>query len=235
MLSLVEEVLLLTFHDKTGRARRLPEYSIEFAVAGAVLADLALLDRIDSDLESVMVVEDSPTGDRVHDAVLRDLAAAKGRQDVKHWIMRFARVESIRHLALDQLADKGILRPKKWTLPFAVGRRRYEVVDPAVPRSSKARIREVLTTDAIPDPRDILLVCLVHACSLLRTVMDRRDLRAAGERIEKVARMDLIGQVMLRELQETWEVINRVGWWGVNKIELEPGPDTGKSDTGSSS
>ena len=223
MLTLVEEVLLLAFRDKTGRPLRLPEYSIEFAVAGAVLAELALQDRIDSDLDSLMVVDESRTGDDVLDPVLRELAASPERQPPSHWLLRLARVDSIRETALQRLVEQGVLRPQKRRLPFSLGAQRYEVADPEKPRSIKARIREVLDTEVIPDPRDVILVCLGHACTLLGTVLNPRDLKAASDRIHQLTRMDLIGQGMLRELQKTHDVIRRVGWWGVNKIELKSG------------
>ena len=223
MLTLVEETLLLTFRDKTGRPLRLPEYSIEFAVAGAVLAELALKDRIDSDLDTLMVVDEARTGDDVLDLVLRELAASPERQTTKHWLLRLARVDSLREGALERLTEQGVLRHQKRRLPFSFGEQRYQIANPEKPRSIKARIREILTTDVIPDPRDVILVCLGHACELLGTILNRRDLKAASERIQQVTRMDLIGQGLLRELKKTHDVIRRVGWWGVSKIELESG------------
>ena len=47
MLTLVEEILLLSLDAKTGRTAKVPSYSVEFAVAGAALTELALQDRID--------------------------------------------------------------------------------------------------------------------------------------------------------------------------------------------
>jgi len=223
LLTLVEETLVLTFRDKTGRSLKLPEYALEFAVAGAALAELALADRIDSDLDTLMVIDASQTGDDVLDPVLRELASSPEPKTPTHWLMHLARVDSIREEALQRLAEQGVLRPRKRRLPFSLGPQRYEVADPEKPRSIRARIREILTTDVIPDPRDIILVCLGHACSLLGTVLDPRDLKAASNRIQQVTRMDLIGQGMLRELQKTHDVIRRVGWWGVSKIELKSG------------
>ena len=219
-LTLVEETLLLTFHDKTGRRLKLPEYSVEFAVAGAVLADLALTDRIDTDLDKLMVVDDSPTGDDLLDPVLVELASSQKEQTPGHWLLRLARVPSIQEKALHRLVEQGILRHQKRRLPFSLGAARHEVADPTQPHQIKARLSEILTTDTIPDPRDVILVCLGNACSLLGTVLDPQELKAAAPRIQQLSKMDLIGSGMLRELQKTHDVIRRVGWWGVTKVEL---------------
>jgi len=226
LLTLVEETLLLTFHDKTGRPLRVPEYSVEFAVAGAVLADLALADRIDSDLETLMVADESPTGDNVLDLVLQELASSPERQTLGHWLVRLARVGSIRKRALQRLVERGVLRRKKRRFPFSFAPHQHEVANPTQPQGIKSRLRQILTTDVIPEPRDVILVCLCHACALLGTVLKPRDLKAAAARVQQVSRMDLIGQGMLEELRKTHDVIRRVGWWGVTQIELGSGTAT---------
>ena len=63
MLSIAEEVLLLSVDDETGIFLYGPDVHIELALSGAVLMDLALLNRIDTDPERLFVVDATPTGD----------------------------------------------------------------------------------------------------------------------------------------------------------------------------
>ena len=88
MLSLVEEILLLALDDRKGSFLQVPEYSLELATSGAILMDLALQDRIDADLEELVVVSEEPTGDPILDPVLSEIAREK--RPLRAWILQLA-------------------------------------------------------------------------------------------------------------------------------------------------
>jgi hypothetical protein len=69
-ISLIEEFLLLTLEDSGGEFDSAPEIFVDCGIAGAALMDLALRNRIDSDLEAVWVSDATPTGDPILDGVL---------------------------------------------------------------------------------------------------------------------------------------------------------------------
>ena len=57
MLAIAEEVLLLVLDDDTGKlSASLPVHALRNAVAGALLMDLALSDRIDTDLHKLILI-----------------------------------------------------------------------------------------------------------------------------------------------------------------------------------
>ena len=217
MPSLVEEILLLSLDDASGSFLKLPEYSLELATSGAVLMDLALRDRIDADLERLMVVRDEPTGEPVLDAVLREIARAPDAHDLRGWLLQLAWVRFVRERALERLVERGILRREDKRLLWVFGSRRYPVVDDQEQREAKLRILEILRGGAIPDPRDVILISLGHACSLFKSILGKGELKALAPRIEDVARMDLIGSQMLEELRELHASLNTLGWWGVGE------------------
>ena len=51
--------------------------SIKYGLVGALLMDLALVNKIDTDLENLMIVDTSPTGDDILDDVLTQIAQSK--------------------------------------------------------------------------------------------------------------------------------------------------------------
>lgn len=222
MLSLAEEILLLGLDSKTGRPADLPPYSVQFAIAGAVLCDLALRDRIDSDLETLTVTDEAPTGDAILDAVLRAAIACPAPQTPRAWLLHLARVDWLLAQARTRLIEQRVLQPRKKAL-LGLGRNSYEILDPTEHQRVVQRLRDVLTREDIPDPRDIVTVCLAHACSLLGAILGD-ELEQAHRRIQQVCRLDLIGQGMLRELVETQALVSRVGDWGRHPVELGNGP-----------
>jgi golgi phosphoprotein 3 len=61
-------------------------------LAGAVLMDLALRDRIDTDLEHLFIIDETPTGVTSLDTTLSILAGSKNedRRSAKSWIEQIA-------------------------------------------------------------------------------------------------------------------------------------------------
>ena len=220
MLTLIEEILLLTLDDH-GSFLPVPEYSLEIASAGAILMDLALRDKLDADPQVLMLVDPTPTGDDILDPVLQELGRAEGELQLREWLMRLAKRESIRKSALDRLVERGILRRDEKKLLWVFGSRRYPVIDNREQTEAKLRILEILLTDEIPDPTDVVLICLANACSLFQSILSPQELGSARDRIEQVAKMDLIGQKMLQEIANVHETVNRVGWWGAGSPEPE--------------
>ena len=71
----------------------------------------------------------------------------------------------------------------------------------------RARLRQTLLSEDIPDPRDIVLICLIDACALMGFVLGESELEAATPRIEQLRKMDLIGQAVTRAASETEAII----------------------------
>ena len=61
---------------------------------------------------------------------------------------------------------------------------------------------EVLFSEKIPSPRDVVIINLVHACNLFKEILSSRELAQATERIDQVRKLDLIGQAMSRAISD---------------------------------
>ena len=195
MLRFVEEIILLLLEDEGGRFVRVPTWSMNYALSGAVLMDLALEDRIDTDLENLAVVDPTPVGDSLLDPTLAEIAAG-GQHDTRHWVERTAeRAEAIQEEALSRLVDRGILERQDESFLWVFRSRRYPAVDGTAEREVKLRIMGVLFSDEIPDARDVMIICLADACGIFDEILSRRELDRASERIEQVRKLDLIGRV----------------------------------------
>ena len=78
--------------------------------------------------------------------------------------------------------------------------RRYPVVDGQAQREVKLRIMGVLFSDEIPDPRDIVIICLADACGIFKSLLSAQELESVTPRIDQVRRLDLIGQAMTQAI-----------------------------------
>lgn len=206
-LTFVEDILLLSLDDNTGALLPLPVMGLDYALAGALLCDLALANRIDTDPRQLVVLDRSPTGDPLLDRALGVIAAASAPQSVQHWLGVFASDRAtLERAALERLVARGILRQEEKKFLWVFGLRRYPTVDNHERVEVRTRLAGLILGDDLPDPRDAVLISLLTACHLLPRVFDEPRYHARSERIATLARMDLVG----REVAAAIDTLSRV-------------------------
>ena len=204
MLRFAEEVIILLLDDEEGKLLRVPDWSLRYALAGGVLMDLALEDRIDTDLEKLILVSSEPLGDEILDPTLAAVASADETRDARFWVEREAgRADRIREAAIDGLVARGILERREGRFLWVFRSRRYPLIDGKAEREVKLRIMEVLFGDVVPSPRDIVIICLADACGILAELLSKRELRRAMPRIGLIRKMDLIGRAVTAAI---WDI-----------------------------
>ena len=202
MLRFAEEFMLLLLNDEDGRFANVPSWSVNYALAGSVLMDLALENRIDTDLENLILLDATPVGDSLLDPTLAEINAGDAR-DARFWVERTAnRAYEVREEALSRLVSGGILERRDDRFLWVFRSRRYPAIQGEAEREVKLRIMGVLFSDDIPDPRDVVIICLADACGIFRGILSRRELDRASARIEQVRKLDLIGQAMTQAIRD---------------------------------
>ena len=200
-LRFAEEIILLLLDDE-GRFAPVPDWSVSHALAGGVLMDLALENRIDTDLDSLILLDPTPVGDSLLDGTLSEIAAG-GKHDARYWVEQtVSRADSIREEALGRLVDRGVIRCSDHRFLWFFRSTRYPAVDGAAEREVKHRVMNVLFGDDIPDPRDVVTICLADACGIFGRILAKSELEKASARIEQVRRLDLIGQAMSQAIED---------------------------------
>lgn len=205
MLRFAEELVLLLLDDEDGTFVHVPYSSLNYALAGGVLMDLALENRIDTDLQNLILLDATPLGDKLLDPTLADIAAAREQpsRDARFWVERTAnRGDAIREDALENLISQGIIESQEGRFLWVFRTRRYPTVQGEAEREVKLRIMEVLFSDNLPDPRDVVIISLSHACGILQRLLSRQELERAAERIDQIRKMDLIGQTMTQAIRD---------------------------------
>ena len=89
-LRFAEQIVLLLADADSGQFARVPDWSLRCALAGAVLMDLAMENRIDTDPEQLFVIDSSPVGDDLLDPTLAEIAQASEARDSRYWVRHTA-------------------------------------------------------------------------------------------------------------------------------------------------
>ena len=197
-LSLPEELLLMLLNGESGYFHQVPGWDLNCAVIGAVLAELSLASRIDTDRRSLILLDRTAVGDPALDPILKEIAEEPVQQNARYWIERLApRADSIIDLTLDRLVGLKILEHHDgdfWTLSHAVGHEHLNTGngEGTAVEFVTSRITKVIFYNEIPTPRDIIIVGLLNTCDVLRFIFELDDESEA--RIKVVCQLELIGR-----------------------------------------
>ena len=202
MLRIVEEIVLLLLRDEDGRFINVPSWSIDYAIAGGVLMDLAMENRIDTDLENLVLVNATPLNDSLLDPTLVEVEASENNT-TRYWVEHVSQnAYAIREEALSRLISQGILKREEDRFLWVFSSRRYPMIDGRAELEVKSRIMGLLFSDDIPDPRDVTIICLAEACGIFGELLSKEELDTVSGRIEQVRKLDLIGQAMSRAIYD---------------------------------
>nr|WP_296063731.1 GPP34 family phosphoprotein [uncultured Actinoplanes sp.] len=183
-IPLAEELLLLAYDDQTGKATG-SRIGLDLGMAAAVLVDLALAGRIAYADGYLKVVDPSPTGDEIADAVLAR-AAADEPHTPSQWVQRLR--HRLRTRVLDDLVARGVIRDVDETQMGVIHVHRYPTTDPAYEAEIRKRLADALTSEGICDERTAALATLLSACRMEPALRLPADQAAkAHQRIEEIA------------------------------------------------
>jgi len=228
-MNFAEILFLLALDSKRGIIRPDMERSLDYALAGALLMDLAIDNRVDTDLTCIRhdphaesrdplllrVVDKSPTGDGLLDEALKELQYKSDPRPTREWLEHFSTEgKMIRARVAAQLAASKVLEIREEKKLIFFKTRRYILVDASGMDAIKSRLKELVLDDEIPDAREVVLVGMANSCGLFDNLFSPEDLARVRPRINSLRKLDLIGQAVtgiIREIEHTISTEMRPG------------------------
>ena len=227
-----EELALLLLDERTGTFWPVHDALLDRAFAGSALMDLARSDRVDTDLDRLVVLDAKPLRDDILDPVLKEVAEYESPEGAAFWVTRIAEAsgKDLRAKFIERLVTSGILEADEggfWSfVPSIRHARRYPSVDVGKREEIHLRVMRILFDEDIPDPDDVAIVSLADSCGLFRHILTLEELQSVRDRIELVTRMDLIGRSIIQTIKAASDL--RSAWIAraTREIPTAPKPDT---------
>ncbi len=196
-LHLYEEILLLALKDEEGTVA--PGAMYQYAVAGAILAELLLDGRIGLVQEKrrrlVEVADSAPMDNDLLFECLERIRTAKRRASLQTWVARFAGMGGLLHRVALQLCRQGILRMDEKKVLLLFTRKIYPEIDQRPERHLIGRLEEAIFTDtAEVDARTVVLLSLANSAHILPVIFDKKLLKARKARIAQVVNGEVTGK-----------------------------------------
>jgi golgi phosphoprotein 3 len=201
-LTLAEELLLVALDDERGTLIPLPPFSMEVASAAALLMDLTLMGRIDTDEQALMVLSTTPTGNVLLDEVLAQVSAEAVPRTTAEWMNRLATGTVTRDRIIAALVERGVLQSVEKRLLWVFKTRVYPPTSGLEEREVKSRVMTLLNNTEIPEPRDSLLVGLLRATTLLDELLSRAERHRLAPRIDQIADLEEVNRSMSRTIHD---------------------------------
>ncbi|MCY3890270.1 MAG: cytochrome P450 [bacterium] len=205
-MTLLDELVLTLLNEESGYFRQVPGWNLNCAIVGAALAELSLIYRIDTDMKSLILLDQTRTGDPCLDPVLSEIVKEPVQRNAQYWIERLApKADSIIDATLARLVDLKILQHHEgdfWSLAQGAWKSGFHTsseVGTAV-EFVKTRISQAIFNNEIPGPRDVIIICLIDTCDVLRYIFELDEESEA--RVEQICKMDLIGRAIADAVNE---------------------------------
>ncbi|NIP31718.1 MAG: hypothetical protein GTO02_19730 [Candidatus Dadabacteria bacterium] len=203
MLTFTEEILLLMLDDDSGKVEHADPLAIKYALGGSILMELAVKSKIEVDSENLKVIENTPTGIDILDKYLTAIDQEKDHKNTSYWINYLSLCsDDIQKHALNSLIEKGILKEVEEKILWVFDTRRYPLIDEKEEKEVKKRIVDLLYSDEIPTPRDVVLISLADTCNILPSILSQEEVEHASDRIAEIKEMDVIGQVISKVVRQ---------------------------------
>ena len=199
-LTLAEELLLISLDDETGSVLHLPPLALELGLAAALVGELTLEGRIDTDPNRLFVTSKASTGDPILDETLADVVTEGKQHSTEAWLRRIAEEGPVlRERITQRLVSRGVLKSVEKRLLWVFRTRVYPPTSGIEEQEVKSRIMTLLNNDDIPSPRDALLVGLLRATGMFDLLLGEPEQVRLRGRIDQIANLEEIG----RSLNET--------------------------------
>ena len=202
-LTVAEEIFLLALDNSRGIIKPVTPFALDYALGAALLMELELCGRIDTDLEILKVISIVPAGDPLLDETLLELQQKTEPKSTSFWLKQLTvRTKHMEERVLDQLIRKGILKQENRRILWVFEIHRYPLIDDREVKEVRTRLRELILGDDIPDSRDVVLISLGNACRLLGDLFTPKEKERVRTRIAALARLDLIGTELAKSIHE---------------------------------
>jgi len=211
---IAEDLLLLLYDDESGKPIA-GSPGLDYALAGAVLVELALIGKVDITSPGgatrpgrLQILDDRPTGDPVLDDRLAFVAGKAGKKP-KDVIGNLSK--RLRDQLLTRLAERGVLTADHGRVLGLFPVTRWPATDARHETEVRARLDSALRIGTTPDERTGALIALLSALNVVpKVVRDAVDKRALRRRAKEIADSDWAADAVKKAVTEMQAAVTAV-------------------------
>jgi len=197
-LTLSEQLLLLALKDEKGTVVSKASMALDFGLAGALLLEMTVDERIDIQDGKLVIQNTTPSGDPLHDEVLAVLTAKGGElRPMKYWVPRLAsKMRKLRHEIADRLVLSGILCREKKRILGIFPSVRYPTANPLPELEVREQLKRTVLAGTSPSMETRMILNLVKACDLSDEVFGKDKRKQVKEQFKEPGDSKVVGKAI---------------------------------------
>lgn len=196
-LNLAEELLLLGLDDESGEIILSVSTALPYGIAGAILLELHLRNRIELTNKSVTIKDITNTGDEILDEVLNLIKIKVSIEEPKYWIRTInGSVDDLVDRIIDGLVKKGVLKKEEKRIFWIIPVDRFPTKDPLPEVHTRILIRSIVLESVEPTERTLALLSLIKASNLIDELFLKDERRQATNIINEIISNESIGKAV---------------------------------------
>ncbi len=200
-LSISEELLILCISNDKGSITNSAKSVLPYGLAGAALADLTLISKIQIKDDRLLLSGLIPTGEALSDEIMTALSNEKKPRKLKHWVDNLGHKHNIKSVA-KRLVERNVIRIEQkhylWVIPYEL----YPQQDASAKYWIKQHLRSIVLAGEKAESADIALLGLLKACRLLSLVFTHDEFKAAEKQVSELTKGEVFGEAVSKVLTD---------------------------------
>lgn len=200
-LTIPEKLFILAIDDDQGAIASFVKSTLAYGLAGGLLAELALADKIKLVDNRLRVVDSASMPDPMLHATLATIASEQKPRKLGKWIEMIGNRKTVKQVAA-RLAEHGAITVEEkrilWIIPNDV----YPQKDASVKYWVKEHLRSIIMAGGQAEPGDVALLSLLTACDMLRLVFTRDERKAASKKVCAMIKGEIFGEAVAQLLKD---------------------------------
>ncbi|MDX9789548.1 MAG: GPP34 family phosphoprotein [Candidatus Kapaibacterium sp.] len=196
-LTLAEELLLLGLDDESGEIILSVSTALPYGIAGALLLELHLRNKIELSESVVNIIDESSTGDEILDEVMNLIKIKIEKEEPKYWIRTInGSIDDLIDRLIDGLVRKGVLKREEKRILWIIPIDRYPTKDPLPEVHTRILVRSIVLENQEPDDRMLALLSLIKASNLIDELFLKDERKQAFNIINDFISNEKIGKAV---------------------------------------
>lgn len=222
-LSVNELVMLLALDDEDGKVRWSVSPYLDYALAGGMLAELALRDIIGVSEEGGLTLKDDPqeTGSGLLDEILDWFKKSDHPHTIHGWVTAVSTLSELDRRQMEELVAKGVLEKKEGYFLLIFPTTVYPMPDTTPEKEVIAKIREAVLGDA-PVPRRLaVLITIAHSAHLLKGLLSSEEMESREARLYQISRGDAIAEAtceLIQQAERALHIATSIPFMGISRF-----------------
>ncbi|GAB7087725.1 GOLPH3/VPS74 family protein [Marinifilum fragile] len=209
-LNLVDQLTLLALDDEKGSFIA-DSFSFAYGLAGAIILELSLQERIIVEGKKLKVRSEVNCGDALLDHFLDKISSSKKERSIQTWVETIGeKYTYTKEETVEKLIKEGILRreEKKILWIFSVDKFPTENAKPE--NLLRKRLNDILINDCEVDMNEIMLISLIDMCELNNEVYGKERAKELKKKIKGIIEKGQFSSSIGKAVKEIHETLMAV-------------------------